>query len=94
MAANAVQPGAAVSHGQYVYASTSAGAVVQVRVTTDPITGLSQYASRSYLTGDFTPITGLGVADDLKSVIVYSDPSGIGAGGQEVLTKLPLCEDF
>jgi len=26
--------------------------------------------------------------------MVYTDPSGIGAPGQEVITKLPLCEDF
>jgi hypothetical protein len=39
-------------------------------------------------------ITGLGVADDLGSLMVYTDPSAVGTLGQEVIAKMPLCEDF
>ena len=39
-------------------------------------------------------ITGLGVADDLHSLMVYGDPSAIGAAGQEAVTRVPLCEDM
>ncbi len=47
---------------------------------------------RTYLGG--TPIiTGLGVADDLKSLMVFTDPSAVALAAQEVVTRLPLCED-
>jgi len=95
-----VQPQALITHGSYMYASvtaaegvTTSNTVVQLKVTVDPVSGLSQYRIRGYLTG--APlITGLGVADDLGSLMVFTDPSGIGAAGQEAITKLPLCEDF
>jgi hypothetical protein len=38
--------------------------------------------------------TGVGIAEDLQSLMVYTDPSAIGLAGQEVVTKLPLCEDM
>jgi hypothetical protein len=38
--------------------------------------------------------TGLGVADDLGSLMVYTDPSVVGVAAAEVVTKLPLCEDM
>ena len=46
--------------------------------------------------------TGLGIADDLTysggngdgSLVVFTDPSAVGLAGQEVLTRLPLCEDM
>jgi hypothetical protein len=66
---------------------------MQVKATVDPQTGLSQYSSRTYLTG-VTNVTGLGVADDLGSMMVFSDPTLVGLAGQEVVTKLPLCEDL
>jgi hypothetical protein len=59
----------------------------------DAATGLSNYQFRAYLTGiSFT--TGLGVADDLQSLMVFTDPSTVGLAGQGVVTKLPLCEDM
>jgi len=95
---SATQPLAIISHGQYMYAPTARGTVVQFKVTVDPVSGLSQYASRTYVSGlapvAGTIMTGLGVADDLQSLMVFTDPSGIGAAGQEVITKLPLCEDM
>jgi hypothetical protein len=39
-------------------------------------------------------VTGLGVADDLQSLMVFTDSSGLDLAGQEVITKLPLCEDM
>ena len=66
---------------------------MQFKVTHDAATGHSLYTSRTYAQG-FAAATGLGVANDLKSLMVYSDPSGAGVPGQEVITKLPLCEDI
>jgi len=90
------QATAFVSHGSYIYLGATTGPVLQVKVTTDPISGLSTYASRSYLNGLGAnhPVTGLGVADDLGSLMVMTDPSIIGLLGQGVVTKLPLCEDM
>jgi hypothetical protein len=38
--------------------------------------------------------SGLGIAEDLKSLMVFTDPSTVGLAGQGVVTKLPLCEDM
>jgi hypothetical protein len=76
----------------YMYAGPVGDAVVQIKVTVDPVSGLSQYKFRTYLSG-VSIITGLGVAEDLKSLVVYTDLSAVGQAGQEVITKLPLCED-
>jgi hypothetical protein len=54
---------------------------------------LSQYAFRTAAPG-LAPVTGLGVADDLQSLMVFTDPSNLGLAGQEVIAKLPLCEDM
>jgi hypothetical protein len=92
------QPQAIISHGPYMYASPMGGAVLQFKVTVDPISGLSQYAFRTYVTGLQPLVTGLGVADDLQSLVVFSvlDPSKLGLSGspQNEITKLPLCEDM
>jgi hypothetical protein len=88
-----VQPEAIISHGSYMYAGGTGSPTLQVKVTVNPGSGLSQYASRTYV-GGLTIITGLGVADDLKSVMNFTDPSGIGLAGQEVIVKVPLCEDM
>jgi len=94
------QPQALISHGSYMYVSSSAAeaggnsSVVQFKVTVDPVSGLSHYELRTYLSGNVPVVTGLGVADDLGSLMVFTDPSGIGLAGQEVITKLPLCEDL
>jgi Bacterial Ig-like domain (group 1) len=91
--ANIIQPQALLTHGQYMYASPIGGTVVQMKVTTDPSSGLSQYQFRTYVTG-LSIVTGLGVAEDFASLMIYTDPSAIGSAAQEVVTKLPLCEDM
>jgi hypothetical protein len=87
------EPSTIISHGSYMYAPTGS-TVVQFKVTVDPVSGLSKYAFRTYVSGLSSFITGLGVADDLGSLMVFADQSGIGLAGQEVITKLPLCEDI
>ena len=67
---------------------------MQFKVTVDPVSGLSKYASRTYVSGLSGFVTGLGAADDLKSFMTFADPTGLGLAGQEVITKLPLCEDM
>ena len=74
--------------------SSDNNSVVQVNVTVDPASGLSRYILRTYLSGNVAVVTGLGVADDLGSLMVFTDPSGAGLPGQEVITKLPPCEDI
>jgi hypothetical protein len=37
-------------------------------------------------------VTGLGFSEDIKKLVVYGDPSGIGAPAQEVLTTVSVCE--
>jgi hypothetical protein len=86
---------ALISHGSYMYASVGpGGGVAQFSVSVSPTTGLSQYKIRTYLSGSVPLITGLGVADDLGSLMVFTDPSSVGTVGQEVIAKMPLCEDF
>jgi hypothetical protein len=91
-------PGAAqtlISHGSYLYVGGVVGApVLQIKVTVDPVTGSSQYAFRTYFSGGAGFTTGLGVADDLNSFMAFVDPSGTGAAAQEVINKMPLCEDM
>jgi hypothetical protein len=91
---SALQPSTVIHHGQYMYVGPqAAGSITQIKVTTNPISGVSTYKSRTYLSG--VPVTtGLGVADDLKSLMVYTDPSAAGVAAAEVVTKLPLCEDM
>jgi hypothetical protein len=91
---SALQPGTVIHHGQYMYVGPQfAGSITQVKVTTNPISGVSTYKSRTYLSG--VPVTtGLGVADDLKSLMVFTDPSVVGTPAAEVVKKLPLCEDM
>ena len=82
-----------MSHGSYMYSGPVSGSVVQIKTTVDPKSGLSQYSSRTYLTGN-ADVSGLGVADDLGSLMVFTDPSTVGLAGAGVVTKLPLCEDL
>jgi hypothetical protein len=89
-----IQPDDIITHGSYLYASPmGAGAVVQAKVTVDPVTGLSHYVLRTYLSGfgagGFLFATGLGVADDLKSLMVF-------ATGEltTIIYRVPLCEDL
>jgi hypothetical protein len=88
-----VQPPAMISHGKYIYIGPVGGTLVQFAVTTEPFSGFSHYAFRTYLTG-LSILTGLGVAEDLHSLMIYSDPTAIGLAGQEIVTKVPLCEDM
>jgi hypothetical protein len=89
-----IQPGTLISHGSYMYTAGTAQPAVQFKVTVDPVTGLSQYAHRTYDSGGSGFTTGLGVADDLNSFMAFTDPSGLGLAGQEVIYKMPLCEDM
>ena len=83
-----------ISHGSYIYvAPIGGGTVLQFKVTVDPVSRLSQYVSRTYALGLPLLATGLGVADDLQSLMAFNEPSGTGVG-QEVITKMPLCEDM
>jgi hypothetical protein len=91
---SALQPSTVIHHGQYMYVGPQvAGSITQIKVTTNPISGVSAYKSRTYLSG-LSVTTGLGVADDLKSLMVFTDPSAAGTVAAEVVTKLPLCEDM
>ena len=78
---------------RYMYTGPLGGTVDQFKVTIDPFSGLTNYQFRTYLTG-ISLTTGLGVADDLQSLMVFTDPSTVGLAGQGVVTKLPLCEDM
>jgi len=81
VAAAIVQPQAVIRRAQYMYAATTntrlglpAGTtVVQFEVTVDPVAGLSQCAVRTYFTGGQPLVTGLGVADDLQSLMIFAD---------------------
>jgi hypothetical protein len=78
----------------YMWATALGGTVVQYKVLVNPISGITQYPNfRTYISGT-SLATGLGIADDLKSIIIMTDPSSVGLAGDEVMTKLPLCEDF
>jgi hypothetical protein len=92
-AALITQPQAIISHGNYIYAGPLGGTLVQFKVSVDPISGFSEYAFRTYVTG-LSIVTGLGVAEDLESLIVMGDPTALGLAAQERMTKLPLCEDM
>jgi hypothetical protein len=87
------QPPAIISHGNYMYVGPVGGNVVQFAVTIDPFSGTSKYQFRTYVTG-LSILTGLGVAGDLRSLMIYTDPTTLGLAAQEVVTRLPLCEDM
>jgi hypothetical protein len=92
------QPSALISHvaangDKYMYTGPLGGTVDQFKLTVDPISGLTNYNFRTILTG-ISLTSGLGVADDLQSLMVFTDPSAVGLAGQGVVTKLPLCEDM
>jgi hypothetical protein len=84
-----IQPNDIISHGSFMYTGGTAQPVVQVKVTANP-NGTSRYALRTYASG-IAGVTGLGVADDLKSLMVFTNS---GPLGQTVIFKLPLCEDL
>ncbi len=88
------QPQSLISHGDYMYTAGIASPVMQVKVTVDPATGVTKYLARNYISGVPGFVTGIGVADDLQSLMVFSDPTGFGLAGKEVITRLPLCENM
>jgi hypothetical protein len=92
-AARVTQPHALTAHGGYMYTRRTGGTIVQFKVTIDPVSKLSRYKLRTYVTG-LSLNTGIGVADDLQSLMIFTDPSAVGLAGQEVVTRLPLCEDM
>jgi hypothetical protein len=87
------QPNALINHGQYMYTGPLGGTIVQFKVTLDPFSHISQYQFRTLVTG-LSIVTGLGIAEDQKSLMVYTDPTAIGLSAQEIVTKVPLCEDM
>ena len=91
------QPSSITSHvaadgSGYVYTGPLGGLVIQAHLGKDFV-GRTTYKTRTYLSG-ISLSTGLGVADDLGSLMVMTDPSAVGLSGQEVVTKTPLCEDM
>ena len=91
------QPSSITSHVAadgtgYIYTGPLGGLVIQAHLGKD-LVGRTTYKTRTYLSG-ISLSTGLGVADDLKSLMVMTDPSAIGLAGQEAVTKTPLCEDM
>jgi hypothetical protein len=92
------QPSALISHlaadgvTGYMYTGPVGGTITQLKVTLFP-NGQTNMVGRTYLTGTSLN-TGIGVADDLGSLMVMTDPSAVGLAGQGVVTKLPLCEDM
>jgi hypothetical protein len=92
-AALITQPQALIAHNSYAYTGPLGGTIVQFKLSVDPISGLTQYQFRTYMTG-LSLTTGLGTNDFLQSLFVMSDPSAVGAAGDEVITKVTLCEDM
>ena len=91
------QPSSITSHVAadgtgYIYTGPLGGLVIQAHLGKD-LVGRTTYKTRTYLSG-ISLSTGLGVADDLKSLMVMTDPSALGLAAQEVITKTPLCEDM
>jgi hypothetical protein len=87
------QPNALISHGKYMYTGPIGGTVYQFLVKVNPLSGLSQYRFRTYVTG-LSIVTGLGTDDALQSLFIFTDPTAIGLAAREFVTKLPLCEDM
>jgi hypothetical protein len=92
------QPSSLIRHtakngDMYMYSGPLGGTMAQFKLSIDPFSGLTTYLFRTYVTG-LSLNTGAGVADDLQSLMIYTDPSAIGLSGQEVVVKLPLCEDM
>jgi hypothetical protein len=91
------QPSSLLSHVAadgtgYIYTGPLGGLVIQAHLGKDGV-GRTTYKTRTYLSG-VSLSTGLGVADDLGSLMVMTDPSAVGLAGQEAITKTPLCEDM
>jgi len=81
------------TNSHYMYTGPLGGTILQFKVTQDPISHISQYQFRTFVSG-LSIVTGLGIAEDLKSLMIYTDPTAIGLAAQEIVTKVPLCEDM
>jgi hypothetical protein len=92
-AALITQPKALISHGKYMYTGPIGGTIYQFLVKVSPLSGLSEYRFRTYVTG-LSIVTGLGTDDALQSLFIFTDPTAIGLAAREFVTKLPLCEDM
>jgi hypothetical protein len=92
VSASITQTSVLASHGSYMYLGTNLGPVVQIKVATNPTSGLSSYTLRTYVTG-LSVVSSVGVADDLESLMVFSTPFTVGMA-PGVWTKLPVCEDM
>lgn len=80
-----------VSHNNYIYRALKGGPVVQFKLTVSS-TGVTTVTGRNY--GSFGNPTGIGFSDGINSMVVYTDPSAIGATDAEVLARMPICEDM
>ena len=87
------QPAAMITHNNYMYSGPVGGTIIQFKVTQDPFSGISQYKFRTLVSG-LSIVTGLGIAGDQHSLMIYTDPTAIGLAAQEIVTKVPLCEDM
>jgi hypothetical protein len=92
-AALITQPNALISHGKYMYTGPIGGTIYQFLVKVSPLSGLSEYRFRTYVTG-LSIVTGLGTDDALQSLFIFTDPTALGLAAREFVTKLPLCEDM
>ncbi len=88
-----IETQALVSHGQYLYHGIKGGLLIQAKLAVDPTTGATVITQRNY-GNSFPNITGVGFSEGLQSMMVYSDPTAVGSTAQEVVTKLPVCEDM
>ena len=91
-----LQPSTLLSHVAadgtgYIYTGPLGSTVVQTHLGKDGA-GRTTYKTRTYLSA-ISFNTGLGVADDLGSLMVMSEVPSL-AEPQIVITKLPLCEDM
>ena len=89
---SSILPHVAADGTGYIYTGPLGGLVIQAHLGKD-LVGRTTYKTRTYLSG-VSLSTGLGVADDLGSLMVMTDPSAVGLAGQEAVTKTPLCEDM
>jgi len=99
----ALWPHVAPNGDMYMYTGPTGGTIVQFKLTKQPFSGTTQYTFRTYITG-LSILTGIGTADDLSysdpgsngqgSLMIYTDPTALGLSGDEIVTRLPLCEDM
>lgn len=67
--------------------------MIQAKLAIDPTTRATVITQRTY-GNTFANITGIGFSEGLQSVMIYADPTAVALAAQEVVTKLPVCEDM